>query len=125
MKKDEKIVMAVGGISTVMDGLEPNGDVRAIILEECRKAGVTLEEMCLGIREGLSATKLTFDKHGEKHVEDDFLVRHKYIVTGLELAGYLKPKADGGMNINLINMSVTEKEELERIRGKVYDTKEL
>jgi hypothetical protein len=126
MKKDEKAIAVAEGITTALSGLsasglEVNTDVRALITEECKKAGVTLERLCKTMDEGLKATKGTLDKFGEMHTEDDFLTRHKFMVTALELMGYLKQKSDGGVNVNVINMSMGEQEELDTLRRNIYE----
>lgn len=122
MKKVDKVIATAETISTELtklDGLEVNADVRGLVIAECKKAGVTIEELCRVLAEGLKSTKGTVDKYGDMHVEDDFLTRHKFMVTGLELMGYLKVKADGA-NVNILNISTAEKEELEMIRAGIY-----
>lgn len=65
-------------------------DVRGVIEAELSKAGVTAEELYGCLKRGLRAKKMTVDKYGEEHIEEDYNAQHKYMMVGLELIGHLK-----------------------------------
>lgn len=92
MKKSEKALEAVvSRVSTLTGdgGLVISQVVRDLIELQLKKSGVTADEAYGCLKDGLRSTKTTVDKYGEEHVENDYIVRHKYMVTALELMGHL------------------------------------
>lgn len=65
-----------------------SNEIKAI----CKKIGMSLENYLLAIQRGLSARKITVDKYGEEHVEDDTMAQLKAALIGLEVEGYIKTK---------------------------------
>lgn len=63
------------------------------IIATCDKVALTREKCITAILEGLSATKIILDKHGEEHTEPDHDKRLKAAMAGLELRGDFRNKA--------------------------------
>lgn len=56
--------------------------------------GVTLEALCSKLKEGLSSQKAIMNKFGDVSYEEDRMVQHKYMVTGLEMMKLLEKKTE-------------------------------
>lgn len=65
------------------------GEIKAA----CRRAGLSIDDYVNAIKRAIVATKITVDKYGEEHVEDDHTAQLKGALMGLELEGYIKNKA--------------------------------
>lgn len=59
---------------------------------ECRRIGMSLSDYLEAIQRGLVAKKITIDKYGEEHEEDDTTSQLKAALLGLEVEGYIKNK---------------------------------
>lgn len=64
-----------------------------VIKTACANAGMSIDNYVNVIKEALSATRMTVDKYGERHDEEDHAMRLKAALMGLELEGYIKSKA--------------------------------
>lgn len=90
----KKVNKAITLINSSME-LEANPSASSVIEECCRKAGVTTELVYGVLREGLTATIPTesvVDGVIESGEKPDYNVRHKYMLTALELLKHLKDK---------------------------------
>lgn len=81
-----------------------------VVSKICAENGVTLETLCETLGAGLKARRMTLDKYGEEHYEEDFGNQHKYMMTALELLKYVKSP---GVNVQVVNISVEERELLD------------
>ena len=92
--KAKKVNKAISLINSSTE-LEANPSAVGVIEECCRKAGVTTELVYSVLKEGLEATIPTGNivngviEGGER---PDYNVRHKYMLTALELLKHLKDK---------------------------------
>ena len=86
-----------------------------LIKEACRRVGMGLEDYLKAIKGGLSATRVTVDKYGDEHYEDNHEVRLKAAAMGLEVEGYLKGK--GGSSDGIINNFIDVKAIIQRFEG--------
>lgn len=91
-KKSNKALKSI--VSSVGE-LEANPSVLNVIEQCCKDAGVTTELVYGVLREGLTATIPTesvVDGVIESGEKPDYNVRHKYMLTALELLKHLKDK---------------------------------
>lgn len=76
------------------------------ITEACRKAGISIDDYVLAIKNALKATKTTVDKYGDEHVDEDHAMRLKAALMGLELEGYIKVKGTTTENKSYTQINV-------------------
>lgn len=91
---EKKVSKAISLINTSAE-LEANPTAIGVIEECCRTAGVTTELIYKTLRDGLTATVKAEQLADGKIVETsivDYGVRHKYMLTALELLKHLKDK---------------------------------
>lgn len=102
--KDKSITVSN---STLPDNLELNQSEIQTIKLACANAGLSINNYVKAIKDALSATKITIDKYGEEHVENDHDKRLKAALIGLELEGYIKNKvvANDNRKFTQINYS--------------------
>jgi hypothetical protein len=72
------------------DGIvEIHDNQYASLIDKIKKqfnlVGIKDEVIFKTISDGLQANKMFIDKFGDEHVEPDHIVRHKYLLTALEL----------------------------------------
>lgn len=72
--------------------LEVSTAEMSVIKTACVKAGISIDDYVLAIKDALKATKTTVDKFGDEHVDEDHAMRLKAALMGLELEGYIKAK---------------------------------
>ncbi len=63
--------------------------------------GASDSELFSTIGKGLKAKKITIDKYGDEHVEDDNNIIHKYVLLIAELKGYIKRSSSVEVNTNV------------------------
>lgn len=83
-------------------------EISNIVVETCRKNKITLETLIKKLDKLSNAQKITIDKCGEEHAEEDSLIQHKAVLTLLELIGYLKK----GPMVEVNNIISTEEREI-------------
>lgn len=109
-------------------------DNKVVALE---KAGATREAAYRAIVGGLTATKMTVDKHGEEHFEEDHAARLRSAELIARMNGDLKSETEGAraqvINITisseevkgLVAMAADVKAQLEALRGSGQQTGEV
>lgn len=107
-KKDVQGIVETA-VSNITEETTPT-EYSTIVERVCAENGVTLVELCKTLAKGLKAQKLTLDKFGDEHIEDDFGNQHKFLMTALELLRYVK---SAGVNVQVVNISVEERELLD------------
>lgn len=77
-------------------------EINNIVVDICKKNGITLDSLVKKLDKLSQAKKVTIDKFGDEHYEEDSMVQHKSVLTLLELIGYLKkgPIVTLGVNIS-------------------------
>lgn len=80
-------------ISELPVNLEINAKEMSEIKRICLEIDMSLKDYLLAVKEALKATKITIDKYGEEHFENDHDKRLKAAMIGLELEGYVRNKA--------------------------------
>lgn len=112
MKKeisDNKTFEIAKDISSSMNSELSSQEIDNIVVETCRKNKITLETLIQKLDKLSNAKKITYDKMGDEHAEEDNLTQHKAILTLLELIGYLKKTP----LVSVVNISAEEKEILD------------
>lgn len=87
---DNKTFEIAKDISSSVKEESTSSEVNNIVVETCRKNKITLETLIQKLDKLSKAQKITYDKMGDEHAEEDSLIQHKAILTLLELIGYLK-----------------------------------
>lgn len=117
-KKERKVRRAVSGIRKIVndvgersrgvreEGGEEGNDIKKEIRELCERAGIKLEEIYRVLKEGLNARKKIENRYGEEYYVDDHTIRHKYLMTALELLGHIR--VDKGIGINIGKEGIDE-----------------
>lgn len=71
-------------------------------------AGATREKSWVAVAKALNATKMTVDKHGEEHVEEDHTVRLRAAELIARATGDIKP--DGAISVISNTITITAAE---------------
>lgn len=88
------------------------------IIATCfESAGIKTDDPYKTLKEGLSAEKVTYDKYGDERREPDYIARHKYMTTALELMRHLGSKDEQTGNTNITNNIITSPEVLSQVQG--------
>lgn len=74
------------------------------------KAGATREKSWIAVANALDATKMTIDKYGEEHTEEDHAIRLRAAELIARATGDIKP--DGAVTNNLTITPSVSKEEM-------------
>lgn len=115
MDKNLKVIKKVNGIiggATEGEVL----DVRSEVLNALGSSGMQMSDIYGVLKDGLSAVRKRTSSYGEDEIEIDYGVRHKYMVTALELLGHLRKDVKGSVDKELI-----EEEVMSAILDKVRD----
>lgn len=83
-----------GSLQVNHNPLEVNKEALTLINKGFKEAGIDISDPYRTLKDGLSATRAIVSKFGDISYEDDFSVRHKYMVTALELMQHLKNKTE-------------------------------
>lgn len=78
-------------------------------------AGLKSHEVYKVLKDGLVARKAITNKFGDVTYEDDYNVRHKYMVTAMELMGHLRSKVEEVKGVS-VNINLREGD-VDRIEG--------
>lgn len=80
-------------------------DKKLVIMET---AGATRKRSWEAVAEALSAMKMTVDKHGEEHMEEDHATRLRAAEIIARATGDIKP--DGAITNNVVTIGITAAE---------------
>ena len=109
MKKDisdKKAFEISENISSSIDSDTSSQEVENIVVKTCRENKITLDTLIKKLDKLSCAQKITIDKCGEEHAEEDSLIQHKAVLTLLEITGYLKK----GPLVEITQISTEERE---------------
>ena len=80
----------------ILPDVNPNEVVD--IRESCRRIGIGIDDYLGAIKRALESKKMTVDKFGDEHWEDNHDVQLKAALAGLKLEGYIDVKNAAGVD---------------------------